>query len=202
MKKIIILITFLLFITGCHKYNDLNDLAIIKSIGISYQDKYILYAEIIEEIDKNNIPKTKVIETNSNNIQELFNNIKILINKEIYFSHIDLLLLDFELNDSNYQELINYFLKHNEFRNDFLCIFSNDIKSVLENAKYDEIEELITTNKETKDVIKISFEELMKNFLDKKAFTLSKVNYNNEIIFEGNYQYKNNKIERIKDEKD
>lgn len=158
MKKIFFLIT-ILFFTGCTKYNDLNELAIIKSIGISHNNEYTLYAEIIEEIDKDNNPKMKVIETTSNNIDELFNNIKLLVNKEIYFSHIDLILLDFNLDQKDYQELIHYFLNHNEFRNDFLCVLSKDIKNVLENSEYDEIEELITTNKESKDIIKITLKK-------------------------------------------
>ena len=157
MKKILLLITILL-LTGCTKYNDLNELAIIKSIGISHNNEYTLYAQVIEEIDKDNIPKMKVIETSDKDIEKIFNNIKKLVNKEIYFSHIDLIILDFNLQENDYRELINYFLEHNEFRNDYYCILSKDIKKVLHNSKYDEIEELLTTNKESKNIIKITFE--------------------------------------------
>lgn len=199
MKKYLLLI--ILFLTGCTKYNDLNELAIIKSIGISHDNEYTLFAEIIDEIDKDNNPITKVIETKDKDLNKLFNNIKLLVNKEIYFSHIDLLILDINLNNNDYQKIINYFLEHHEFRNDFLCVLSKDIKNVLENAKYDEIEDLITTNKESKNIIKISFEEIMKNYLDKQIFTISEVSYNEKIIFNGNYKYHNNKLERITNEK-
>lgn len=199
MKKYLLLI--ILFLTGCTKYNDLNELAIIKSIGISHNEEYTLFAEIIEEIDKDNNPITKVVETKDRDLNKLFNNIKLLVNKEIYFSHIDLLILDINLNNNDYHKIINYFLEHHEFRNDFLCVLSKDIKTVLENAKYDEIEDLITTNKESKNIIKISFEEIMKNYLDKQVFTLSEVSYNEKIIFNGNYRYQNNKLERITNEK-
>ncbi len=199
MKKYLLLI--ILFLTGCTKYNDLNELAIIKSIGISHDNEYTLFAEIIDEIDKDNNPITKVIETKDKDLNKLFNNIKLLVNKEIYFSHIDLLILDINLNNNDYQKIINYFLEHHEFRNDFLCVLSKDIKNVLENAKYDEIEDLITTNKESKNIIKISFEEIMKNYLDKQVFTISEVSYNEKIVFDGNYRYQNNKLERITNEK-
>lgn len=199
MKKYLLLI--ILFLTGCTKYNDLNELAIIKSIGISHDNEYTLFAEIIDEIDKDNNPITKVIETKDKDLNKLFNNIKLLVNKEIYFSHIDLLILDINLNNNDYQKIINYFLEHHEFRNDFLCVLSKDIKNVLENTKYDEIEDLINTNKESKNIIKISFEEIMKNYLDKQVFTLSEVSYNEKIIFNGNYKYHNNKLERITNEK-
>ena len=199
MKKLFLII-ILLLLTGCTKYNDLNELAIIKSIGISHDKEYTLYAEVIEEIDKDNNPKMKVIETNSKDINNLFNNIKKLVNKEIFFSHIDLIILDFNLNDEDYKNIINYFLEHNGFRNDYYCVLSKDIKKILENSKYDEIEELLTTNKESKNIVKVTFEEVIRDFLNNNPFTLSEVNYQDEIIFTGNYNYQNNKFERINNE--
>ena len=199
MKKKYLLI-ILLLLTGCTKYNDLNELAIIKSIGISHNKEFTLYAEVIEEIDKDNIPKMKIIETSSNDISNLFNNIKTLVNKEIYFSHIDLILLDFNLDKNDYHTLIKYLLEHNEFRNDYYTVLSKDIKKVLENSKYDEIEELLTTNKESKDIVKITFEEVIKNFLDNDTFTLSEVAFQEKVVFTGNYKYKNNKLERVNNE--
>ena len=41
----------------------------------------------------------------------------------------------------------------------------------------------------------------MKNYLDKQVFKLSEVSYNEKIIFNGNYKYHNNKLERITNEK-
>ena len=201
MKKIFFLIIFMLFLTGCNSYNELNQLAIIKSIGIKYDKSYTLYSEIIDEVDKNNNPKTKIISTNGKDIDELFNNIKSIVNKKIHFSHIDLIILDENLNKNNLNDIINYFLNHNEFRNDFLTIISNDINKVLENSKYDEVENIIISNKESKNIIKISFEEIISKFLDNKDFILSKIIYKNEIEFDCNYKYINNKFERITNEK-
>ena len=159
MKKVIIIIIAiitLIYVNGGQNYTELNDLAIIKSIGITYENnEYTLYAEIINEITKDNLPKTKVIETSDSNIKEVFNNIKLLVNKEIYLSHIDLLIISETLNNDNYQEIINYFLENKEIRNDFMCVFSNEIQSVLENSKYDEVEEIITTNKDSKNIINV-----------------------------------------------
>ena len=201
MKKIFILIIFILSITGCNNYSDLNELAIIKSIGISHNDNYTLYAEIIEEIDKDNNPKMTIYEVNGKSINELFQNIKKEVNKEIYLSHIDLLLLDFNLNNQDFKNINDYFLNHNEFRNDFLCVISKDIKTLLENSKYDEIEELIETNKENKDIIRITYEDIIKDLIDYHKFIVSNVEYkNNKIKFLNNYQYQNNKFERILNE--
>ena len=196
MKKIIIIL-ILLLLTGCNKYTELNELAIIKSIGISKNDNYTLYAEIITDI-KDNEPITEIIEVSDNKIDNLFNKIKLLVNKEIYFSHIDLIILDFNLNNNDYDNLIKYLINHHEFRNDFLTILASDIKSILDNSKYDEIEELIITNKESKDVIKKTFEELIREYLDNHEFTLSSIKYEDKIIFDGNYHYKDDKLKVIK----
>ncbi len=187
MKKLLLLIMFFL-LTGC-KYTELNDLAIIKNSGIKYCNNYILYTMIIDEVNKDNIPKTKIIETNGNDINEAFVNLRNTINKEIYLSHIDLIILDKNLNKKDYQNIIDYFLNHQELRNDFLTVISSDIKNLLNNTKYDEIEELIT-NKD--NIIKLSFEELIQKYLDNKDIILPEIVYDNELKF-----IDNQKIERI-----
>ncbi len=195
MKKLLILLILLL--TGCNKYTELNELAIIKSIGIEKKEDYTLYALIITDI-KDNEPVTEIIKVTDNNLNDLFNKIKLQVNKEIYFSHIDLIILDFNLNNNDYDNLIKYFLNHHEFRNDFLTILSSDMKNVLDNSQYDEIENLIITNKESKTVIKKTFEKLMQEYLDNKEFTLSNITYQDKIMFDGNYHYKDNELKEIK----
>ena len=195
MKKLLILLILLL--TGCNKYTELNELAIIKSIGIEKKEDYTLYALIITDI-KDNEPVTEIIKVSDNNLNNLFNKIKLQVNKEIYFSHIDLIILDFNLNNNDYDNLIKYFLNHHEFRNDFLTILSSDMKNVLDNSRYDEIENLIITNKESKTVIKKTFEKIMQEYLDNKEFTISNITYQDKIMFDGNYQYKDNELKEIK----
>lgn len=199
MKKILFI--FLFIITGCMKYTDLSELAVIKSIGISYDKEYILHAEIYEKITKDNEPKTKIIKTTGMTLDEVFKNISTISEKEIFLSHIDLLILDSHLNNDNYQEIIYYFLNNNDLRNDFLCIFSDNSSILLTNSKYGSIENFIKSNKEIKKIINIPFDEIINNFLNNKSFILSKINYDKEIVYLGNYQYFNNKLERITNEK-
>ena len=187
MKKTLIIL--ILFITGCVKYTDLHELSIIKSIGISYNESYTLYSMIYDEIKKDNEPKTIIIETTGKTIKEVFEKLKKESNKELFLSHIDLFLLDVNLNKNNYDEIINYFTNNNEFRNDFYCLFTNEIKSILNNSKYNEIENYLKSNKENKNIIKITFDEVIENYLQNKSFTLSMINYENKIKYQGNYQY-------------
>ncbi len=187
MRKILLILLFI--ITGCSKYTELNELAIIKSIGIEKRDNYTLYLKIIDEVQKDSIPKTKVIKTNGNTIQELFDNIKNIVNKNVYLSHIDLLILDENLNNLDYHKIINYFINNHNLRNDFYTITSNDINNLLNNTKYDEIEELINNNK---DIIKISFEEIIIKYFDNNDFILSKIIYDNELKYVNNIKIERN----------
>ena len=198
MKKFLLLIIIFL-LNGCMKYTELNNLAIIKNIGIEYDNTYTLYALIIDEVTKDNIPKMKVIKVNGNNVDELFNNIKLLVNKEIYLDHIDLLILDKNIKKDNLKEIIYYFLNHQELRNDFLTITGSNIENILKNTQYDEIEKIILTNKK---IIKIRFEEIISKFLDNKNFALSEVIYDSEIQFRGDYQYNLDKLERMNNRDD
>ena len=198
MKKLLFIIIILL--TGCSKYTDLKHLTIIKSIGISYNNGYTIYAQIYDEIKKDNDPKTKVIESNGNTIKEAFNNLKKKVGKEIFLSHIDLLIMDKELTKNNYSETIDYFIYNDEFRNDFFTILSSDIYNLLSKTKYDEIENFIKSNSSIKKIINISFEELANNYLENIPFTITCINYNDFFEYE-NYTFNNQFIKRVNNEK-
>ena len=187
MKKI--LFFCLLIITGCTKYNDLNDLTIIKSIGISYDNNYHLYAQIIEDIDKDNEPNMKMIETTGESIKDIFNNLESQINKQVFLSHIDLLVLDNNLKTNNYQEIIDYFIANNDFRNDFYCVFSSEIKTLLKESKYDEVEVSLETNE--KNITIKNFDNVITDFIDNKKIILPNIKYDEKIIYLGNYKYIN-----------
>jgi len=199
MKKILLIIIFLL-LTGCGKYTDLNNLAIIKSIGISHNDTYTIYAQIIDNITKDNEVQVKVIKSSDSSLDNAIQKIKLQVNKEIYFSHLDLIIFDYNLKNNNYQEIIKYFINNNRFRNDFLCIFSKNIENILANSQYDEIELFLKMNQENKGTIYKRFEKVIQEYLDNNFFSLSDISYNSEITFEGNYRY-NKKTERVIHEK-
>ena len=132
----IILIILILLTSGCMKYTDLGKLSIVKNIGISHDNKeYTLYAEIYDEIKKDNDPKTIIIETKGKTINELFINLNLLSQKEIFLSHIDLLILDLNLEEKNYRDIIDYFINNQYLRNDFLCILSSNIELLLKKSQ-------------------------------------------------------------------
>ena len=190
MKKILILILLLvIFTTGCTKYNDLAELTIIKSIGITYDKKYTVYAQIIEYIDKDNKPLMKTINEDGEEIENAFNNLKNKINKDVYLSHIDLLILGNNLTSDNYQSIINYFINNSDFRNDFYCIFSPDVENLLKKSDYDEVEMFLKTNERKNNIIIKNFDNVIKDFIDNEIITLPNITYQEELAYLGNTEY-------------
>ena len=58
MKKIIILLIFSFFLTGCFDYQELNDRAIIVGLGVDYQnDEYVVNFEVLNS-QKNSSEKS------------------------------------------------------------------------------------------------------------------------------------------------
>lgn len=188
MNKFIFIIIFILFISGCN-YTELNNLSIIKSIGIDYRGEYIIYCNILDENEKENI----VLEYKCDSIDKCFNNIKLDSNKEINFSHIDLIILSNNLSNSNYKDIFNYFINNNVFRCDYLTIFSDDINNLLLNSKFDEVNDLIISNK---DIINCIFNDVMNDYFNKNSIYLSLINYKDNISYDGNLLYKDGCYEK------
>lgn len=188
MKKLLLIILIITTI-GCTRYNDLSDLTIIKSIGITYDNEYSIYAQIIDHIDEFNHPVMKTIKENSQNIEEGFNKIKEKINKTIYLSHIDLLVLSDNLTSNNYQEIMDYFINNHDFRNDFYTVFSPNVNLLLEKPTYDAIETFIKTKENNENIIIKNFDDIIKEFIDNQTITLTKIGYQDEIVYLGNIQY-------------
>lgn len=196
MKKIILII-ILLFLTGCD-YIELNDLSIIKSIAIDYEEeKYLLYAEIIDEINEENTPTTEVITVKEKSIEKCFQELIILSNKTIHYSHIDLLILSTNLENKHLMETFKYFLNTKNFRNDFMVVASNNVKDLIKKSKYDEVEQLIDNNQH-QELINIDIEEVIKDYLNHHTFTLSLLEYQDDnIVYQYNVKYKNNDVVKI-----
>ena len=163
MKKILLIIIF--FITGC-TYTDIKDLAIIKKIGINYQDKYIVYVELYDNT-KNNEKTNTLLISYGTSFNDALNNVKKKISKKILLSHIDLLILDSNLKEKNYDEIINYAINSNIIINNSFTIIKDDINNLLNHEKNNELENYIKNNTNSNNITKLSFEKLINSYLER-----------------------------------
>lgn len=176
MKKLIIILISIFLITGCNSYTELNDLAIINAIGIEKKDDtYTLYASIIDS--SNEFEKvTKTYKTNGNNLNKCFDNLNLKLDKKIYLSHLDLLLINDSIKTYELKEIINFFLNNNETREDFLVAYSKNIEEILNKSQFQEINNLVKINHETNSkATYTTMNDIIKNYYEEKEIYLTNI---------------------------
>ena len=114
MKKIIILIVFIMFLGGCFDYTEIEDLSIITGMIIDYKNNNINITFQILENDN----KSKQYTTTCNNIDECIYKISEYSNKEIFISHLKTIILTENtiINDINFYD---YFLREPKSKMNF-----------------------------------------------------------------------------------
>ncbi len=202
MKKLLILI-IIIFITGCDSYIELNDLAIINTIGLEKENNnYKLYASVVDITEKESldIPTTSYQVTGTS-LNQIIDNLSMSLNKKIYMSHLNLLIINDSIKTKELEEIINFFLNNNETREDFLVVNCNNIKDIIKKMKFQEINDLIENNsRNASETIKTTMYDVIKNFYDKKNIYLPSIILDSSISLDGIKEFKNNKYKEIKGE--
>ena len=145
MKKIIILILSLFLCTGCLDYHEINDIALVKAIGIDYQnDEYYIILEVLNDNKKDNI-SSYTITGHDTSLAEAILNASSKLNKEANFSHTEVMLLSKNIIETKFQNIIDYFLRSTKFRENLYVLSS--LNTPLEDIlNYKNDANLIATN--------------------------------------------------------
>ena len=190
MKKIFIIIIIFL-ITGCNSYTELNTLGVINSIGIEKKDNYKLYASIITNLDNY---QTTIYEAEGKNISNLFSNLSLKLNKKIYLSHLDLMIINNSIKTNELKEIINFFINNNDTRNDFLIVTTDNIKNIIEKSKWQEINNQIKINNENfSNSIYTTMFDTMNLFYKNNPIYLTNIKFDKIITINGITKIANNK---------
>lgn len=129
MKKLILSIFSLFFITGCYDNIDLNDLNIITGIGVEYIDnEYKVTYEILNsEKSSDSISMHSFTESGKGKtISNAFDNANRYISKKPYFSHLKILVLDTNVEDDKLRELFEYLIRRTDIRDEFHILVTKD----------------------------------------------------------------------------
>lgn len=178
MKKLILfLISFLL--CGCTTYTELSELNVVSSIGIDYYDN--LYHVALTTVKKEEQEYTyQNLFATGKKLEEAFDNIKIQENKKIYIAHLDTLILTPGAINQKLEDILNFFLKNTESRNDFSIAISKNL-DVFQEDKYQNIKEMIQTiEKDLGTTKEVAFEEFLKNILEDNTTLLPTITKNEE----------------------
>ena len=209
MKKIAFLLFFMIFITGCSSYTELNDLGLVSLLGIDYQDNnYQVYVTIMEgKQDDGTLEKTQAyFHSEASTLEEAFQKITLQSNKKIYLSHVDALLVTNDLIDNRLKDTISNFLNNNESRNNFnIVLVKNEISDFFDKeVTAEQINKLILiNNNESGTITEVDFESFLKNLLIDSNSIIPTISYqNNHLEVEGITLIKDFKVFALLDQKE
>lgn len=173
MKKIIIIAIILLLILGHTPYYDLNELAVVDTIGISQKEnKYYLYLNIVNE-------NNKIYKIKGDSLGEIFLKANTINNKKTYFKHLNIIIFDTSILNNN---KLLYFLKDEFTTIDYLTVATEDLNSIFPKFhKSADYKNFITKENNMKGtIINTTFKDLLGNSLNElKSASLPLLSQNN-----------------------
>lgn len=179
MKKIILIIIFMLFTTGCYDYIELNDLSIISGIGIDKENNEykITYEILSEQKSSQESQNALIVSGTGKTIAEAFNNATKEVPKLTFYPHLKVVVLSEEFANEKMYDFIDYILRSPRIRNEFYMVIAKDCKAndIFTKKGKDikivstQIESMIKNNpRRANNAAPYAFEEIAEDFLDKK----------------------------------
>lgn len=134
MKKIILLISFILILSGCYDYKELNDMSIVSGIGIDFiDDEYIVSLEITRSSKDGSSTEieTNVVTGNDSNISNAFNKAMNMTDKEVYLEHVELLIISTELAEYGISDVFDYIVRDTTINSNYFVVVGDNPKELL-----------------------------------------------------------------------
>lgn len=177
-KKILIL--FLFLFTGCSNYTDINNIAVISSIGIAYENEiYKIYVNVLSSNKENQ--QNIYVETCSN-LNECFDKLNNKLMKRLYLTHLDLLILEEDLDIVNLNHIFDFFLSHKSSRNTFSLVSINKIDEKLFYYNTEDINNMLDLSKNSTGIVKsVTLDSVIKDILNYKLSYIPFFKYDSTI---------------------
>ena len=128
MKKIILLISFILILSGCYDYKELS------GIGIDFIDnEYIVSLEITKSSKDGSSTEieTNVVTGNDSNISNAFNKAMNMTDKEVYLEHVELLIISTELAEYGISDVFDYIVRDTTINSNYFVVVGDNPKELL-----------------------------------------------------------------------
>ena len=185
MKKIILLLPFIIILSGCYNYRDLNKLAITSALGIGKNgENYEVTIQVINtqkqgnETSSSDKPKFTIYKKEGKTIDEALKKIILESPRDIYLNHLSILIIDDQVAREGLTSIIDLFARDTRFRKQFLVLISknnetNKILSILTNLETlnaKNIRDSILTDAEYLGAsYNITFEDILIDLLNDKS---------------------------------
>lgn len=171
MKKCLFFILGIL-LTGC-TLPDISNIAVVSSIGISYEEKlYTIYVKVLATDDDN---EDVILTESCSKLNDCFYGITKKLSKKLYLTQMDLLIIDCNIKKDNIQEIINFFLSQKSSRNSFSIIATDKIKAEILKNEAKDINNMLDLSLNTNAIVKrITLDSVLKDILN---FNISFIPY-------------------------
>ena len=193
MKKIYLII-LIIFLTGCTNYNDISNIAVVSSIGISVNgNNYNVYVKVLSSNQEN---EENIYTKTCTTIDECFNNLSTELMKRLYLTHMDLLILSNNLAKDNYNQIFNFFLNEKSSRGSFTTIIVEHIDNKILETNTTDIKNMLSLSLSTNGITTdITLTDIIKDILNYKISYVPFIETQNTINVKG-YKtiYDENKI--------
>lgn len=138
MKKMTIIIIFILLLFGTNNYKDLNNISIITNIGIDYKNKNykLIYQEADPIKEDNKVDNNfKYYTTTCKELNTCFKDIEEIISKEIYLGHLQNIIITKNKKNTVYKldkyidkDLDDFYIIYSESSINKVLKYSNNYK--------------------------------------------------------------------------
>ena len=176
MKKIIILIMLMLTLTGCNtNYKSLNDLGIVSSLIIDKEkEDYKVNIEIYKETKESSKKESYFVSGKGKHIKDALDNASLLVSKNLYFTHINAIIVSPEVIDGNMETLFNYLSRRIDLNSNYYILVTDDVDKLLDSKDKDnpilgeKIKNLTSYSTNNGAILRYDFLEKLYNYVNPK----------------------------------
>ncbi len=204
MKKILLLLSMIFLLTGCYDYNELNDLDIVASIIVDYddnKDNYEVHLEVLNTADSET-EGSHLVKGIGSTIEEALNDTFHDSYNVPFFSHLTTMVVSKDVAMNDMTNFYDYLLRDTDFRKDFQIYVTEDIDSILDYVPKKEESFGENAKKLTKTMMDkngkyktCAFREVVYHYLRGNTYLLGGIKVEDEkVTIEDAYMFKDNKL--------
>ena len=138
MKKLILIISFCLILSGCYNYRELNELAIVNAISIDIEDnQYSVSAQVVNPTKEQDISSIKensfiIYNAKGDTLQEAFRNVINDSPAKLYGAHMELLIISQKIAENDLVNILDFLSRDPEIRNEINVFIAKDSEAANE----------------------------------------------------------------------
>lgn len=139
--SVLIAILIVCSLTGCSKKAELGEVHVVTGIFLDYSPSQKMYQLILEIAELNDYESKKsisqkLLKARGNSIEDAFSKLNQISEKELYFSHAELILLGSGFQKISLKPMLHYLIEHPSIPSDItLCMANTELFSTTKTSE-------------------------------------------------------------------